>query len=77
MPCAAASTSVRRAAVEANIELGLMDTWSPLDLVSVSDVAPLRHLVVNSEYPLQLWTANGLASVHKEFGLPSLLFRRT
>jgi hypothetical protein len=65
----AVSGSERRGPIEANIGPWLMDTGSAIDLVSADDFAPMKHLIVSSDAPLQLWTANGFSSVDKEIAL--------
>jgi hypothetical protein len=67
--CARAAAAKKKGPKLSNITTWLMDTGSAIHLVSVSDVAPMKHLVVSSESPLQLWTANGLSVVSQEVGL--------
>ena len=55
---ATALPMVRKPVIEARISRWLMDTGSGLDLVSKSDVRNMKHMVVASENPVMLATAN-------------------
>ena len=67
--CTRALAAKKKGPIEANIGLWLMDTGSAIDLVSSDDIAPMKHLIVSSDAPLQLWTANGYSSVDQEIAL--------
>ena len=60
---------VRKPVIEARISRWLMDTGSGLDLVSKSDVRNMKHMIVASENPVMLATANGVTSVDEEIAL--------
>ena len=66
---ATALPMVRKPVLEARISKWLMDTGSGLDLVSKSDVRNMKHMVVSSENPVMLATANGITSVDQEIAL--------
>ena len=64
--CARAAAATSKGPILSKITTWLMDTGSAIDLVSVKDVDPMKHLIVSSGKPLQLWTANGLSWVNDE-----------
>ena len=66
---ATALPMVRKPVLKARISKWLMDTGSGLDLVSKSDVRNMKHMVVASENPVMLATANGVTTVDEEIAL--------